>query len=112
MYFKNHRNISGISYAPCKNHTRDLSTAICQTQQALGLSFLNRYSDQYLSNTLSVKPNDHHDYHMLKSQIKPPNLKYNEFSKFQLRTTTRTTPMNTFHTILHTCSQSAMISSD
>ena len=65
MYFKNHRNISGIPYAPRKNLTRGLSTAICQAQQVLGLSFLKRYSDQYLSNTLSVKPNNHHDYHML-----------------------------------------------
>jgi len=72
MYFKNHRKISGTASAPCKDLTRNLSNDICQAHQTLGRSFLNRYSEQYLSNTLSVKPNDHHDYHMLWQQIKPP----------------------------------------
>ena len=72
MYFKNHRNISGLPSAPCKDPTRDLSTGMHEAYQALGRSYLNRYSEQYLSNTLSGKPNDDHDYHMLWPQIKPP----------------------------------------
>ena len=72
MYFKNHRNIIGLPSAPCKDLTRDLSNGICQAHQTLGRSFLYRYREQYLSNTLSDKPNYDHDYHMLWPQMKPP----------------------------------------
>jgi len=57
MYFKNHTIISGLPSAPFKDLNLSLSTGICQAHQTLGRSFLNRYSEQYLSNTLSVEPN-------------------------------------------------------
>ena len=70
--FKNHKKIRGLPSAPGKDLTRDLSTGMCQAHQALGCCYLNKYSDQYLSNTLSDEPNDDHDYHMLWPQMKPP----------------------------------------
>lgn len=72
MYFKNHRNISGLPSAPCKDLTRDLSNGIWKAHQTLDRSFLIRYSEQYLCNTLSDKPNYDHDYHILWPQMKPP----------------------------------------